>query len=84
MALQYLDALKALAAGESTKWIVPMELAELSRPIAGAMRSARISSESEVRPPPAEVMARHGRRAQPGRLAGPHRGGRRCSATSAT
>ncbi len=33
MALQYLDALKALADGESTKWIVPMELSELTRPI---------------------------------------------------
>jgi regulator of protease activity HflC (stomatin/prohibitin superfamily) len=41
MALQYLDALKALAAGESTKWIVPMELSELTRPITGAMRTAR-------------------------------------------
>jgi regulator of protease activity HflC (stomatin/prohibitin superfamily) len=41
MALQYLDALKALADGESTKWIVPMELSELTRPITGAMRNAR-------------------------------------------
>jgi regulator of protease activity HflC (stomatin/prohibitin superfamily) len=37
MALQYLEALKALAAGDSTKWIVPMELAELTRPISRAM-----------------------------------------------
>ena len=43
MALQYLDALKALAAGSSTKWIVPMELAELTRPISGAMQAARES-----------------------------------------
>jgi regulator of protease activity HflC (stomatin/prohibitin superfamily) len=41
MALQYLDALKALAAGESTKWIVPMELSELTRPITAAMRETR-------------------------------------------
>ena len=41
MALQYLDALKSLAVGDSTKWIVPMELSELTRPITGAMRSAR-------------------------------------------
>jgi regulator of protease activity HflC (stomatin/prohibitin superfamily) len=41
MALQYLEALKALAAGQSTKWIVPMELSELTRPITGAMRQAR-------------------------------------------
>ena len=38
MALQYLEALKALAAGESTKWIVPMELSELTRPISHVMR----------------------------------------------
>jgi hypothetical protein len=41
MALQYLDALKALADGESTKWIVPMELSELTRPITSAMRETR-------------------------------------------
>ena len=41
MALQYLEALKALAAGDSTKWIVPMELSELTRPVANAMRTAR-------------------------------------------
>jgi regulator of protease activity HflC (stomatin/prohibitin superfamily) len=41
MALQYLEALKSLAAGESTKWIVPMELSELTRPITGAMRRTR-------------------------------------------
>jgi len=40
MALQYLEALKALAAGSSTKWIVPMELSELTRPISAAMRAA--------------------------------------------
>jgi regulator of protease activity HflC (stomatin/prohibitin superfamily) len=45
MALQYLEALKALAAGDSTKWIVPMELAELTRPITGAMRSMRTAAE---------------------------------------
>jgi regulator of protease activity HflC (stomatin/prohibitin superfamily) len=41
MALQYLDALKTLGAGESTKWVIPMELSELTRPISGAMRAAR-------------------------------------------
>jgi regulator of protease activity HflC (stomatin/prohibitin superfamily) len=45
MALQYLEALKALAAGESTKWIVPMELSELTRPITSAMRGARSLSD---------------------------------------
>ena len=47
MALQYLDALKALAAGSSTKWIVPMELAELTRPISGAMQAARVSGDAD-------------------------------------
>jgi regulator of protease activity HflC (stomatin/prohibitin superfamily) len=41
MALQYLDALKVLGAGESTKWVIPMELSELTRPITSAMRAAR-------------------------------------------
>lgn len=43
MALQYLDALKTLGAGESTKWVIPMELSELTRPISGAMRATRES-----------------------------------------
>jgi hypothetical protein len=47
MALQYLEALKALADGESTKWIVPMELSELTRPITSAMRNARTLSDPE-------------------------------------
>src|SRR5918996_1394776 len=41
MALQYLDALKALAVGDSTKWVIPMELSELTRPISGAMQAVR-------------------------------------------
>jgi len=45
MALQYLEALKALAAGDSTKWIVPMELSELTRPLSGAMRVVRQATE---------------------------------------
>ncbi len=31
MALQYLDTMKELAAGESTKWIIPMELTQFLR-----------------------------------------------------
>jgi regulator of protease activity HflC (stomatin/prohibitin superfamily) len=46
MALQYLDALKALAVGDSTKWVIPMELSELTRPISGAMRAARDAGSS--------------------------------------
>jgi regulator of protease activity HflC (stomatin/prohibitin superfamily) len=57
MALQYLEALKTLAVGESTKWIVPMELSELTRPITAAMREMRPSGSSapaEPRAPQAE------------------------------
>jgi hypothetical protein len=45
MALQYLDALKALAVGDSTKWVIPMELSELTRPISSAMQAARAAGE---------------------------------------
>jgi regulator of protease activity HflC (stomatin/prohibitin superfamily) len=48
MALQYLDALKALGAGDSTKWVIPMELAELTRPIGAALRSTRESGGTEA------------------------------------
>jgi regulator of protease activity HflC (stomatin/prohibitin superfamily) len=48
MALQYLDALRALADGESTKWIVPMELSELTRPISGVMRQSRGAAEGDA------------------------------------
>jgi regulator of protease activity HflC (stomatin/prohibitin superfamily) len=51
MALQYLDALKALADGASTKWIVPMELSELTRPITGAMHQARGAAVGGSAPP---------------------------------
>ena len=47
MALQYLETLKSLAASNSTTWIVPMELSELTRPIGEAMRSRRIASEGD-------------------------------------
>ena len=50
MALQYLEALKALAAGESTKWIVPMELSELTRPVAAAMRELSAGAPSAGAP----------------------------------
>ncbi len=46
MALQYLEALKALAAGDSTKWIVPMELSELTRPLSSAMRVVREAGQA--------------------------------------
>lgn len=52
MSLQYLDALKALAAGEGTTWIVPMELSELTRPISDAMRQMVADGGT---PPPASA-----------------------------
>jgi regulator of protease activity HflC (stomatin/prohibitin superfamily) len=50
MALQYLETLKALAAGESTKWIVPMELSELTRPIGNLMRNERLAEAMGTTP----------------------------------
>ena len=35
MTLQYLETLKALGAGPSTKFVLPLELADLARTIAG-------------------------------------------------
>ena len=35
MALQYLDALKALGAGSATKFVIPLEFTDLLRPLAG-------------------------------------------------
>ncbi|HEX5396596.1 MAG TPA: hypothetical protein VFX74_05825, partial [Candidatus Limnocylindria bacterium] len=46
MALQYLEALKALGAGSSTKWILPMELSELTRPMTDAMKLARAGGDA--------------------------------------
>ena len=46
LALQYLDALKTLAASESTTWIVPMELSELTRPISQLMRERSVPPET--------------------------------------
>jgi hypothetical protein len=47
MSLQYLETLKSLAASNSTTWIVPMELSELTRPIGESMRSRRIANEGD-------------------------------------
>jgi regulator of protease activity HflC (stomatin/prohibitin superfamily) len=40
MGLQYLDAFKALAASDSSKWVVPMELTALLRPFVRATDQA--------------------------------------------
>jgi regulator of protease activity HflC (stomatin/prohibitin superfamily) len=37
MGLQYLEMMKQLGAGESTKWIIPLDLAAMAGPIAGAI-----------------------------------------------
>jgi regulator of protease activity HflC (stomatin/prohibitin superfamily) len=39
MALQYLDALKALGAGPATKFVIPLEFTQLVGPIAGMVQS---------------------------------------------
>jgi regulator of protease activity HflC (stomatin/prohibitin superfamily) len=50
MSLQYLDALKAMGAGASTKFIFPMEFTNLLRPLIGyaseAIQSADDSKKS--------------------------------------
>ncbi len=38
MGLQYLDMMRRLGEGESTKWILPMDLASVAGPIAGALQ----------------------------------------------
>ena len=37
MGLQYLEMMKQLGAGESTKWIIPLDLASVAGPLAGAI-----------------------------------------------
>jgi hypothetical protein len=40
MALQYLDALKALGAGPATKFVIPLEFTQLVGPISSMIDSA--------------------------------------------
>ena len=37
MALQYLEMMKQLGAGDSTKWIIPMDLANIAGPMGAAI-----------------------------------------------
>ena len=37
MALQYLEMMKQLGAGDSTKWIIPMDLAQVAGPMGAAI-----------------------------------------------
>ena len=39
MALQYLDALKALGAGPATKFVIPLEFTQLIGPISAMVKS---------------------------------------------
>jgi regulator of protease activity HflC (stomatin/prohibitin superfamily) len=41
LTLQYLDALKALAAGDSTKFVIPTELMNLAQPLVDHARRAQ-------------------------------------------
>jgi len=50
MALQYLDMMKALAAGPSTKWVLPMELTSF---VQGFARNLAASASPGASPPPA-------------------------------
>ena len=38
MGLQYLEMMKVMGAGDSTKWIIPMDLAAMAGPIVGAVQ----------------------------------------------
>jgi len=46
MALQYLEALKALGQGESTKFVIPLEFTELLRPLSGYLDRGMSPSEA--------------------------------------
>jgi regulator of protease activity HflC (stomatin/prohibitin superfamily) len=45
MALQYLEALKALGQGEATKFVIPLEFTELLRPLSGYLDRGMSPSE---------------------------------------
>src|SRR5215213_5574782 len=49
MALQYLEALKALGAGSATKFVIPLEFTQLMEPFAGFVEQGMARSESPNR-----------------------------------
>ena len=51
MALQYLDMMKALAAGPSTKWVLPMELTSFVQGFARNMAASAASGRAAPPPP---------------------------------
>ena len=48
MTLQYLDALKTLGAGASTKFVIPMEFTQLMNPISSMIRGGMTSATEDV------------------------------------
>ena len=46
MTLQYMDALKEMAAGESTKFVLPMEMTKLMSGIGNVMGGSSVSSDN--------------------------------------
>ncbi len=48
MTLQYLDALKTLGAGASTKFVIPMEFTQLMNPISSMIRGGMTSGTEDV------------------------------------
>ena len=46
MALQYLEMMKQLGAGDSTKWIIPMDLAQVAGPMGAAIEG--LTSDDEA------------------------------------
>ena len=58
MALQYLDALKALGAGSATKFVIPLEFTELLRPLAGYIDRGMTPGDGEQPQAPAASSAK--------------------------
>ncbi|MCE7946223.1 MAG: SPFH/Band 7/PHB domain protein [Chloroflexi bacterium CFX4] len=55
MALQYMEALKALGASEATKFVLPMELTTIMQKVVGTMANGSVHSATEGTPPVSEV-----------------------------
>ncbi len=55
MALQYMEALKALGASEATKFVLPMELITMMQKVVGTMANGNVHTTTEGTPPVSEV-----------------------------
>ncbi|HEX9044916.1 MAG TPA: SPFH domain-containing protein [Candidatus Limnocylindrales bacterium] len=62
MALQYLEALKAIGASPSTKFVLPVELTRLLEPMAGAIRGGMAGESGQSEAPTANPEAAPGSR----------------------